>query len=525
MSYKALLLYLQSSSGSDWSDSEENRAFGEDWSCMKRDFTKQYYVARNMVVQPNSQNSQIVKNSCPTVKGLSNQFLSKISVEEYSKPMLVGSHSNKKLDGARARNKDKSDRATVEQVLDPRTRMIIFKLLSQRIIAEVNGCISTGKEANVYHATQPDGVDLAIKVYKTSILIFKDRDKYVTGEFRFRNGYCKSNPRKMVRTWAEKEFRNLNRLYKAGIPCPEPLILKSHVLVMSFLGEDGWPAPRLKDADISTNKACELYLQIVRQLHTLYNECKLVHGDLSEYNLLYHGNDAYWIDVSQSVEHDHPHALEFLRKDCMNVNQFFMKKNVSVLSTKELFEFITDPSIDGKNVGDCIQALLRKASLRSIDDLTAEEKVNEQVFMKSFIPKSLDEIANPERHMSGVASGTTNLAYTLVASLKQDLSAVQAQPTVLATGSGNDDGSGTGNSSSESDGGDNDDSEEYEINGETNSDISADVSNKGRSKLETADEKRNRKKAVKEAKADRRKDKMPKHIKKRKVKMGKVHLK
>ncbi len=49
------------------------------------------------------------------------------------------------------------------------------------------------------------------QVYKTSILVFKDRDKYVTGEFRFRHGYCRSNPRKMVRTWAEKEMRNLTR--------------------------------------------------------------------------------------------------------------------------------------------------------------------------------------------------------------------------------------------------------------------------------------------------------------------------
>jgi serine/threonine-protein kinase RIO1 len=55
------------------------------------------------------------------------------------------------------------------------------------------------------------GTGCAIKVFKTSILVFKDRDKYVTGEFRFRRGYCKSNPRKMVRLWAEKEYRNLNR--------------------------------------------------------------------------------------------------------------------------------------------------------------------------------------------------------------------------------------------------------------------------------------------------------------------------
>ena len=85
----------------------------------------------------------------------------------------------------RIRTKDKHDRATVEQVMDPRTRMILFKLLNRSTISAINGCISTGKEANVYHATGKMDRDVAIKIYKTSILIFKDRDKYVSGEFRF----------------------------------------------------------------------------------------------------------------------------------------------------------------------------------------------------------------------------------------------------------------------------------------------------------------------------------------------------
>ena len=87
-------------------------------------------------------------------------------------------------------------------------------------------------QANVYHCTVKDEPDRAIKIYKTSILVFKDRDKYVTGEFRFRSGYGKKNPRKMVRTWAEKEMRNLTRLYNENIPCPKPVLLRSHVLLM-----------------------------------------------------------------------------------------------------------------------------------------------------------------------------------------------------------------------------------------------------------------------------------------------------
>lgn len=93
----------------------------------------------------------------------------------------------------------------------------------------------------MYHATTEDGEHRAIKVYKTSVLTFKDRDRYVTGEYRFRHGYSKSNPRKMVKVWAEKEMRNLRRLQQAGIPSPQALVLRMHVLVMEFLGDkNGW---------------------------------------------------------------------------------------------------------------------------------------------------------------------------------------------------------------------------------------------------------------------------------------------
>ena len=52
-------------------------------------------------------------------------------------------------------------------------------MLNRGVFSEIFGCVSTGKEANVYHASGPNGQDLAIKVYKTSILVFKDRDRWV----------------------------------------------------------------------------------------------------------------------------------------------------------------------------------------------------------------------------------------------------------------------------------------------------------------------------------------------------------
>eukprot|EP00662_Eupelagonemidae_sp_cell21_P058186 gene58186-biopygen18254 len=54
--------------------------------------------------------------------------------------------------------------------------------------------------------------------------------------------------------WAEKEFRNLKRLDAAGIPCPKVEILRQHVLVMSFIGKDGWPAPRTGLENLYTGK-------------------------------------------------------------------------------------------------------------------------------------------------------------------------------------------------------------------------------------------------------------------------------
>lgn len=156
--------------------------------------------------------------------------------------------------------------------------MILFKLLNNGFLQEIDGCLSTGKEANVYYAKGAGNVEYAIKIFKTSILVFKDRDRYVSGEFRFRNGYCKSNPRKMVKTWAEKEMRNLKRLNSAGISSPIPHLLKSHVLVMDFLGLDGWCSPRLKDISLSQQEFYFCYLSILTDVRRMYHICNLVHG-------------------------------------------------------------------------------------------------------------------------------------------------------------------------------------------------------------------------------------------------------
>lgn len=342
--------------------------------------------------------------------------------------------TEKKLDQLRFRIKDKSDRATVDQVLDPRTIRILSKIINQGHIKEIHGCVSTGKEANVYQASTESGEDRVIKVYKTSILIFKDRDKYVQGEFRFRRGYCKSNPRKLVQTWAEKEMRNLSRLHQAGIPCPKPHLLKGHILLMDMIGRDGLPAPLLKNANIKDNDQYRaLYYKLIVYMRRMYQECKLVHADLSEFNIILLDDEIYIIDVSQSVEHDHVMALEFLRKDCTNVNDYFGKKEVATLTTRELFDFITDINITEDNIDDYLTKLDEIASKRTKEDRSERDKLDDEVFKSAYIPQRLDDVINFERDVRLVkkGKGQRSILYQTLTGMRDDLSGPRMQPRLL----------------------------------------------------------------------------------------------
>lgn len=473
--------------------------------------------------QANRQTSNYnsAKMSTPIDKSL-RKFENKINLNKLNVTDSVTNKVTVKLRQKEAesyRIKDKADRATVEQVLDPRTRMILFKLLHKDHISEIHGCISTGKEANVYYASTSSGESRAIKIYKTSILMFKDRDKYVTGEFRFRRGYCKGNPRKMVKTWAEKEMRNLCRLKTANIPCPEPIRLRSHVLLMGFIGKDDMPAPLLKNVQLSESKARELYLQVIQYMRKMYQDARLVHADLSEFNMLYHGGDVYIIDVSQSVEHDHPHALEFLRKDCANVNDFFSKHAVAVMTVRELFDFVTDPSITADNMDAYLEKAMEIASQRTKEEKTSQDHVDEEVFKQAYIPRTLNEVKNYERDVDimmrlkeedmALNTQQDNILYQTVMGLKKDLSGVQKVPALLEsevkeeTCFGSDDAGGSECSDTYSE-------EQEDQAGCRNHTADPDV------------DKKERKKMVKEAQREKRKNKIPKHVKKRKEKTAKA---
>lgn len=331
--------------------------------------------------------------------------------------------SEKKADEPRNLGLTRDTRATVEQCLDPRTMLVLSKFLKKGMFDEIFGCISTGKEANVYYAVSSEG-DRAVKVYKTSILVFKDRARYVEGEHRFRRGVCpSSNPRKMVTQWAEKEMRNLKRLKAAGLPCPEVLEVRQNVLVMEFLGVDGDAAPRLKDVhNLSTEQWTELYVQTIVLMRRMFQECHLVHGDLSEYNMLYHNNAAYLIDVSQSVEHEHPRAMMFLKRDCLNVRNFFRKHCERTLSVRTHFDFITEENLPpGRLQADESgpqrdEAAAAVWALLENSELDEDDEIQDEVFLNTWIHTSLQDINDKkfmeleiDKHNRGEESRLDNL--------------------------------------------------------------------------------------------------------------------
>ncbi|EDV23270.1 uncharacterized protein TRIADDRAFT_28003 [Trichoplax adhaerens] len=257
---------------------------------------------------------------------------------------------------------EKKEHSTHEQALDEKTRLLIYKLVNNGTLENVGGCFSTGKEACVFYATggQLEKIDLpaecAIKVYKTTLNEFKNRDEYIKDDYRFKDRFSKQNPRKIVRLWAEKETHNLHRLQAASIHCPQPLLLRKHVLVMSFIGLNQKPAPKLKDAKLSYSDITAAYNQCLQAMKTMYHKAKLIHADLSEYNILWHESKIWIIDVSQAVDRSHPKWAEFLLRDCRNISRFFEQRLTNDVKTPmEIFNFVTELNISANSEEEFLQ--------------------------------------------------------------------------------------------------------------------------------------------------------------------------
>ena len=228
-----------------------------------------------------------------------------------------------------------SERATVEEVFDQATLMVLYEFLNSDVLYEIHGVVNAGKEARVYWGMNKEGKELAVKIYLTTSAEFrKGMLKYIEGDYRFKG--VKRDTRSLIFAWAQKEFRNLEQASRAKVRVPKPVAVKNNVLVMEFIGKDGVNAPSLKE-QLPSNPE-KVYNTLLTYLERLYRKAELVHGDLSEYNIMMWKGNPVIFDVSQAVPTSHPMAEFFLQRDLTNVNRFFSRLDVKVLSVDKTYK-------------------------------------------------------------------------------------------------------------------------------------------------------------------------------------------
>jgi RIO kinase 1 len=224
------------------------------------------------------------------------------------------------------------------------------------------------------------------------------------------------------------------------------------------------------------------------------------------------------IDVSQSVEHEHPQALEFLRKDCTNVVDFFRKYlgPSNVFTVRELFEFvikeksILKQAFDIEDTDELLSIYLEKAhnDIKIRPKLRAQTEVDDEVFKQVYIPQSLTEITDVESQILKMDDWDVrdSQAYKSIVKMENNLSVVENEASDCLSSDIDSEPEDSESSSDISD--DDSDSSSY---------IFEEREPKGK-KFEDKQLKKERKKVVREEKSEKRKVKMPKSVKKRKIK-------
>jgi RIO kinase 1 len=222
----------------------------------------------------------------------------------------------------------------INEVLDKPTVMTLYKMITDHIIAYVNGPVSAGKESVLFWAVDEKNSDVALKIYLVTTSSFKKREQYILGDPRFSK--IKKGTKNLIYLWAKKEFRNLSQCFESGIPVPRPIYVVNNVLAMEFVGENGAPAKPLLESEVDEND----YNQAISILQDLYKKAKLVHGDYSEYNIFKTQKGLILFDLGSAIDTRHPNTLEFLKRDINNITRFFSKRGIDVDNPEDILQEI-----------------------------------------------------------------------------------------------------------------------------------------------------------------------------------------
>ncbi len=235
----------------------------------------------------------------------------------------------------RKRIKDADQFKLEESVFDEATYGALYKLVQDGHIDAFGGPISTGKEANVYTALTGE-TTVAVKIYRINASDFREMSEYLEGDPRFEK--VANNKKAVVMAWVRKEFANLDRALAAGVRVPEPIAVERNVLVMEYLGTEEGRAKRLTEVHIENP---ETAYEVIREYMTRLYDAGIVHGDLSEFNIVVHESQLYIIDVGQAITVHHPNSDDFLDRDCENVANFFARQGVDT-SGEQLRSYIEE---------------------------------------------------------------------------------------------------------------------------------------------------------------------------------------
>jgi RIO kinase 1 len=226
----------------------------------------------------------------------------------------------------------------LEEVFDRSTLMVIYDFLNKGTIDEIHGVVKAGKESRVYWGKDKRGNELAIKIYLTISSEFrKGMVRYIEEDPRFKG--VRRDTRSLIFAWAQKEFKNLEQARVARVRVPKPIAVKNNVLIMEFIGKNGVSAPSMKER--SPKNPVRTYETLLAYLTRLYAKAELVHGDLSEYNIMILNGRPVLFDMAQAVPLSHPMADFLLHRDLTNLNRFFSRLSVKVPSVEECYRRIT----------------------------------------------------------------------------------------------------------------------------------------------------------------------------------------
>ena len=233
-------------------------------------------------------------------------------------------------------NKMSEDYDVFDNVFDMPTLMTINELRRDGIIQYIEASLAAGKESKVYLAVAPDSSLRIVKIYLIVSAEFKKRMQYIAGDPRFSD--IKRGSHSLIMTWARKEFKNMHTAHAAGVRVPLPIAVKKNVLVMEFVADsEGNPMPALINTEeITLND----YQQVIEQMTMLYQKAKLVHADLSEYNIFKTNLGIMLFDFGSAIDIQQPNSKQFLFRDVSNINRFFEKRGLEVLPTAQVIEKI-----------------------------------------------------------------------------------------------------------------------------------------------------------------------------------------